>query len=171
MGEASAEREEVAGADWRRRAERLWDTFDDHDAEGFRDAMRALVAELPAEHPLGLFELASAYDATDGEAEAAALYRRALAAGLPGDLRRQAVIQLASTLRNLGEVAASVELLRGERAAASDELDDAVDAFLALSLADAGREREAVALLLRALAGHLPRYRRSVTAYADGLTA
>jgi hypothetical protein len=48
-------------------------------------------------------------------------------------------------------------------------LGDAVAAFLALALTDAGREREAVALLLDTLAPHLPRYGRSVRDYAAAL--
>ena len=73
---------------------------------------------------------------------------------------------MASTLRNLGEVSESVALLRAERDRPSDELDDAVAAFLALALVDAGREREATALALEALAPHLPRYQRSLANYA-----
>ncbi|MBN3929337.1 tetratricopeptide repeat protein [Streptomyces verrucosisporus] len=119
--------------------------------------------------------LASAHDALGREEEAAGLYRRALAAGLPGGRRRRAVIQLASTLRNLGRTEESVTLLTAERDLRSDELDDAVAAFLSLALADAGREREAVALALTALVPHLPEYRRSLTHYAraraDGGTA
>ena len=37
------------------------------------------------------------------------------------------------------------------------------------ALADTGRERDAVALALTALARHLPRYTRSLAAYADDL--
>jgi hypothetical protein len=50
------------------------------------------------------------------------------------------------------------------------ELQDAVRAFLALALADAGREREAVGVAVGALAGRLDRYRRSLTGYAEELT-
>ena len=39
-------------------------------------------------------------------------------------------------------------------------------AFLALALVDTGREREAVSVALAALAPHLPKYQRSVAAYA-----
>jgi tetratricopeptide repeat protein len=45
-------------------------------------------------------------------------------------------------------------------------LDDAVRATLALCLADLGREREGLALVLGALAPHLPRYQRSMANYA-----
>lgn len=76
------------------------------------------------------------------------------------------MIQLASSLRNLGKASGSVALLTAERDAGSDELDDAVSAFLALALVDVGREREAVSLALTALARHLPRYQRSLANYA-----
>jgi hypothetical protein len=79
------------------------------------------------------------------------------------------VIQLASSLRNLGQAAESLELLEAERRQPSDELDDAVSAVYALALADAGREREAVSVLLAALAPHLPRYQRSMANYARQL--
>jgi hypothetical protein len=129
------------------------------------------VDELPAGHAVGLFELASANDSTSREAQAAPLYRQALAAGLTGVRRRRATIQLASTLRNLGQAEESVALLRAEREAGSDALDDAVAAFLALALVDTGREREALGLALTALARHLPRYNRSLANYARALTA
>jgi hypothetical protein len=70
----------------------------------------------------------------------------ALELGLHSDRRRQAVIQLASSLRNIGQAAESVALLSAERELESDDLDDAVSAFLALALVDTGREREAVSL-------------------------
>ena len=79
------------------------------------------------------------------------------------------MIQLASSLRNLGEAEESVALLTEELAAGSDELDDAVRAFLALALTDAGRCPEAVSHALTALAPHLPRYQRSLAAYAQQL--
>ncbi len=60
-------------------------------------------------------------------------------------------------------------LLRAERERGSDELDGAVAAFLALALADTGREREALSLALAALAPHLPRYGRSLANYAREL--
>ncbi len=73
---------------------------------------------------------------------------------------------MASSLRNLGHADESVSLLRAERTAQSDELDDAVSATLALALVDVGLEREAVSLALSALAPHLPRYQRSMANYA-----
>ena len=128
-------------------------------------------AALPAGSAIALFELASASDSPGHPHKAAPLYRQALAAGLTGVRRRRAAIQLASTLRNLGHADESVALLTAERAAGSDELDDAVDGFLALALVDTGREREAAALALGALARHLPRYNRSLSNYAKALAA
>ena len=63
-----------------------------------------------------------------------------------------------------------MRLFEAERDRTSDELDDAVTAFLALALVDADREREAAAILLEALAKHLPRYQRSAANYARALT-
>jgi hypothetical protein len=57
-------------------------------------------------------------------------------------------------------------MFQAELGTASDHLDDAVRAFLALALVDTGREREAASLALAALAPHLPRYQRSLAAYA-----
>jgi hypothetical protein len=115
------------------------------------------------------FEQACEFDDTGHSDRAVPLYRRALELGLEGYERRRAVIQMASSLRNLGQAEESVTLLRAEQGAPSDELDDAVRAFLALALVDVGREREAVSLALGALAPHLPRYQRSLANYASEL--
>jgi tetratricopeptide (TPR) repeat protein len=155
--------------DWEDRLAALWSSFDAHDEATFRAKLDALAAERPPGDAIALFERAGAFDSTGMEKEAAPLYRQALAAGLPGDRRRRAVIQLASTLRNLGEFDESVALLRAERERPSDSLDDCVTAFLALALADTGREREALSLALTALARHLPRYNRSLAYYANDL--
>ena len=97
------------------------------------------------------------------------LYRQALETGLQDERRRRAVIQLASSLRNIGRADESVALLRAELDTGPDELDDAVRAFLALALVDTGQEREAVSHALTALAPHLTRYQRSLANYARQL--
>ncbi|MFI6045841.1 tetratricopeptide repeat protein [Nocardia sp. NPDC051321] len=155
--------------DWEERVAAAWATFDDYDeahAGEFRAVIDALVAELPSDHPLGPFEQAGAWDSTGHSDKAIPLYREALARGLDGSQRRQATIQLSSSLRNIGKAEEGVELLTEELAARSDELDDAVRAFLALCLSTLGRDREAFALVLSALASHLPRYQRSTANYA-----
>ena len=133
------------------------------------ERMDALVAELPADSAVGLYERASAFDSTGHSDRAVPLYQQALERGLGDDRRRQAVIQLASSLRNLGQAQESVALLTAEREAGSDELDDAVDAFLSLALVDAGREREAVSVALTALSRHMTRYQRSLSHYASAI--
>jgi tetratricopeptide (TPR) repeat protein len=161
----------VPSEEWEQRLDDLWASSDALDEEGLRARMEALVAELPEGHPVALYERGSAFDSTGHSDRAVALYREALERGLGPDRRRQAVIQLASSLRNLGEAEESVALLSAERDSGSDELDDAVDAFLALALVDAGREREATSVALLALARHMERYRRSLVNYARELSA
>jgi hypothetical protein len=155
---------------WEERVAELWAAIDDLDPDEFRARMEALAAERPPGDAVAAFELASANDSTGRGDVAEPLYRQALAAGLTGIRRRRATIQLASTLRNLGQVEESVALLSAEREAGSDELDDAVAGFLALALADSGLEREATGVALAALARHLPRYNRSLAAYAEDLS-
>jgi len=153
-------------ADWEQRLELLWASIDERHEDDFLAAMDALVVERPPDDPVGLFEHASAFDSTGHPDRAVGRYRQALERGLSGPRRRRAVIQLASTLRNLGHADESVALLIAEVDADSDDLDDAVRAFLALALTSVGREREAVSVALTALAPHLKRYNRSLAAYA-----
>ncbi|OOG64313.1 hypothetical protein B0E45_28325 [Sinorhizobium sp. A49] len=155
--------------DWEQRLALQWADFGRIDAGMFVARLEALAAELPPGDPVGLFERASAQDSLGREADAEPLYRQALAGGLSGIRRRRATIQLASTLRNLGRIDESITLLEVERTMPSDELDDAISAFLALSLVDAGRAREAAGLALGRLARHLPRYNRSLKHYAEAL--
>jgi hypothetical protein len=158
---------------WERRVAAAWESIDSYGEEDFRGVIDALAGELPAGSPVAAFERASAWDSTGHPDEAVPLYRSALAAGLTGLRRRRATIQLASSLRNLGAPSQSVELLSAELAAVVDSeaaaLQDAVRAFLALALVEVGREREAASLALEALAPHLPRYQRSLGAYARAL--
>ncbi|MFE9607657.1 tetratricopeptide repeat protein [Streptomyces sp. NPDC006012] len=162
--------------DWEDRVAVAWAAFDDYPEEAaadFRAVIDALAAELPEDSPLGSFERACAWDSTGHADRAVALYREALAHGLDeasGYKGRRARIQLASSLRNTGRADLGAELLTPELDAPSDELDDAVRACLALCLSSLGRDREALSLALGALAPHLPRYQRSMAAYARALT-
>lgn len=155
--------------EWEARSAELWASIDCLEPKSFRERVGILTSELPAGHAVALFELACANDSTGLPDQAVPLYRQALAAGLSGERRRRAIIQMASSLRNLGQAEESVALLTAERERESDRLDDAVTAFLALALADMGRERESASLALEALAPHLPRYNRSLTNYARSL--
>jgi hypothetical protein len=158
-------------ADWERRVDDLWASLDDHDEDEFIALVDALASELPADNAAALFERACARDSTGHSDLAAPLYREALDIGLYGIRRRRAVIQMSSSIRNLGRAQESVDLLTRERAAGSDELDDAVVATLALALVDVGREREAVSIALTALSRHLVRYQRSMARYARLIVA
>ena len=152
--------------DWEQRLADLWASIDDHSEQEFLSRMEDLVAELPADSAVAVFERAGSLDSTGHSDLAVPLYRQALELGLQGERRRQAVIQLASSLRNIGQASESVALLTTERELESDDLDDAVSATLALALVDTGREREAVSVALTALSRHMTRYRRSMTNYA-----
>jgi tetratricopeptide (TPR) repeat protein len=153
-------------AEWEGRLADLWSSGDDYDQAELVKRIEDLVAELPPDSAVAAFERAGAFDSTGRSELAVPLYRRALELGLEGERRRRAVIQLASSLRNVGEAEESVALLTEEREATSDHLDDAVSAFLALALVDTGQERQAVSLALSALAPHLPRYQSSLSNYA-----
>ncbi len=152
---------------WEQRVSDAWASIDQRSEEEFLALIENLAVELPPDSGIGVFERAASLDSTGHSDLAVPLYRRALDLGLTGERRRRAVIQLASSLRNLGQPEASVALLTAELDAGSDHLDDAVRAFLALALVDIGREREAVSLALTTLAPHLPRYQRSLTNYAQ----
>lgn len=157
------------GEDWASRVDAVW--ADDRLTDDARiAAIERLAAERPAGDARALFERAGSYDSAGREAEAEPLYRAALAAGLDAEFRPQAVIQLASTIRNLGKTEESIILLREEyERAEPGGMRDAAAAFYALALSSAGEERRAVAIALDALAPHLPLYRRSVSEYASEL--
>jgi len=155
--------------DWEQRVGEAWASFDDRDAAEFLTLIEKLVEELPPGDPDGLFERAAALDSTGHSDLAVPLYESALAAGVSGERRRRAVIQMASSLRNLDRSQESVALLTAELQEPPDHLDDAVRTVLALALTDVGREREAVSIAVGALAAHLPRYQRSMAAYARAL--
>ena len=153
---------------WDDRVKQFWATFGETEPEAALTAMRALVDERPQDDPEALYEWASIHDSLGFEAEAVALYRAALDGGLAGARQPQAIIQLASSLRNVGEPQAAVELLRD--LPPDDVTGDSAQAFLALALRDAGHPDEALRTALTALARTLPRYRRSVENYANTLT-
>ena len=154
---------------WEKRVAELWNALDESEPAEFVAQLDMLVAELPPGSAIGLFERGAAQDSTGHPDLAVPLYRAALEAGLSGLRRRRATIQLASSLRNLGDAEQSVSLLRAELRTDSDELDGAVRAFLALALVDLGHEREAVAVSLTALSRYLPRYNWSLARYAQAL--
>jgi hypothetical protein len=156
-------------ADWEKRLTDLWATLDDRDEQQFVDAVNDLVAELPPASAIGMFERACAFDSTGHSDLAVPLYKAALGAGVVGERRRRSVIQMASSMRNIGQTEDAIALLSAELDGEADALTGAVRATLALCLVDAGREREAVSVALTALSEYLPRYNRSIANYARRL--
>ncbi|WP_260981314.1 tetratricopeptide repeat protein [Curtobacterium pusillum] len=154
---------------WERRVAALWadDTVDD---EARVARMRDLAAVAP--HPaLGACELGGALDSAGHEAEADQQYAAATAAGLAEvDPARaaQLAVQHASTLRNLGRVDEAIAMLRD--APEHPSTGAAPRVFLALALHSAGRVDEALRVAIEAVEPTLPRYHRSVLAYAADLT-
>ncbi|WFR65765.1 tetratricopeptide repeat protein [Curtobacterium flaccumfaciens] len=140
------------------------------DDESRTARMRDLATVAP--HPaLGAFELGGSLDSAGREAEADVHYAAATAAGLADvdpDRAAQLVVQHASTLRNLGRVDEAITMLRD--APAHPTTGAAPRVFLALALHSAGRVDEALRVAIEAVEPTLPRYNRSVRAYAAALT-
>ncbi|MGO4487487.1 tetratricopeptide repeat protein [Microbacterium sp. 2RAF4] len=151
--------------------ERIDEVWDDATGEEVGDdtisRIDALAAERGPDDARAEFERGGARDSAGRPAEAVALYRRALALGLDGEHRPQCVIQMASSLRNLGEYDEALAVIRAEAELAPDgPYRDAVACVHSLILASAGRPAEGLSVALLALVPHLPRYHRSMTAYA-----
>lgn len=153
---------------WDDRVEQFWASADDSEPELMLVRMQALIDARGPDDPDAIYEWASVHDFLGLEAEAIPLYRAALARGLAGERGPQAIVQLASSLRNVGEAGAAVELLSNR--ASDPVVGAAAQAFLALALRDAGRPDEALRVALNALAPTLPLYGRAISRYADELT-
>lgn len=154
---------------WEARAAALWDRLDDMDEDAFVQAMTDLAAECGPDDPVALFEVGGAHDSTGRTEAAVGYYERAVAAGLSGVRRRRVSIQMASSLRELGQPERALALIDAEKGRGSDEYDGALAMCEALTLAKLGRDREGLSVALIALAPHLPRYQRSTVNYARGL--
>jgi len=154
---------------WENQLQGIWLQLGTISNEEFIHQIKNHTELLTDSQAIADFEKACAFDSTGYEKEAEPLYRSALDHGLTGLRRRRARIQLASTLRNNGKIEESIDILREEKANYSDELNDAVDSFLALSLSSAGEYKEALSLTLKAISKHLPRYNNSLSRYAENL--
>jgi tetratricopeptide (TPR) repeat protein len=143
-----------------------------------RDNMAPTIAyftELLGAHPGSaavLLELGGSYDTAGEEATAERYYREAFEAGLSGDRRRRALLQYASTLRNLGRIDDSLTVL--DDAKAEFPHSDSLRVFHALSLHAAGRASEALAetlLLIADIGGpEIQRYQAAIRGNADYLS-
>lgn len=151
--------------------ERIDEVWDDATGEEVGDdtiaRIDALAAERGPDDARAEFERGGARDSAGRPAEAVVLYRRALALGLDEEHRPQCVIQMASSLRNLGEYDDALAVIRTEEELSADgPYRDAIACVHALILASAGRPAQGLSVALLALVPHLPRYHRSMTAYA-----
>lgn len=153
---------------WDDRIEQVWaQAAGDEVGDDTIARIDALAAERGPDDARAEFERAGARDSAGRPAEAVDLYRRALALGLDDEHRPQCVIQLASSLRNLGDYDEALTVIRAEEERAPDgPYRDAVAVVQALVLASSGRPAQGLSVALLALVPHLPRYHRSMTAYA-----
>jgi hypothetical protein len=158
--------------DWDARVAAVWEHAAELDPETLVTTIDALAQERASDDPRALFERACARDTAGRETEAEPLYRAALAsAGLDDYRRARATIQLASTLRILGQLEESERLLVAEldrhlAPGHSRDLHDEARATLAFTFLEQGRAAEAAGLALCALAPRLSRYNRSMAGNA-----
>ena len=155
---------------WHSRVSEIWasaGTMADIDVVA---AIDALVAERAADDASAVFEAASVRDYAGLESEAEPLHRRAIELGLDDATLPQAIIQLASTLRNIGKIEESVGMLqRHLQQHPDDKWTGPTSAFLALALISRGNERDGASVALTALAEYLPVYSGTVRNYARQL--
>jgi hypothetical protein len=163
--------------EWELRVAELWKRVVSLQAAVLVAAVDALADERDPGDAAALFERACARDSAGRESEAETYYQAALATGRLDPYRRsRASIQLASTLRILGRLRESEQLLVSElerpvETGAPRVLHDEACATLALTYVAQGRPIEAAGLALSALAPHLSRYSRSVSRNAAELIA
>jgi tetratricopeptide (TPR) repeat protein len=138
-------------------------------APGLIAALEDVLGRYPVDPARAAFERAGVRDYLGHEADAVPLYREALDRGLAGPERLQCLVQLGSSLRNVGAHDEAVRVLRAAGAEAPEDERAWADAFLALALYSSGRPGTALSVALAALAPHLTRYGRAVAAYADEL--
>ncbi len=151
---------------WQTAIDGFWNQVDGKTEGELQSELGALLtAQVPTAN--ALFERASLHDYLGEEATAVGLYQQAMASGLEGPKRSEAMIQLGSSLRNIGHAHQAVQLLK------QIELEDPLyldaQGFLALALLDAGHPESAVASALRALAPAMKIYSRPVQRYAQEL--
>jgi tetratricopeptide (TPR) repeat protein len=115
------------------------------------------------------YDQAAAYDRAGREAEAIPCYEEALELGLPEGLRRQALLGLGSSYRNVRRHSDAISLLEGAVAEYPD--DAALKVFLALALWSGGRERDGFAAIGRVAvdSADLGGYGRAASFYLEHL--
>ncbi len=153
---------------WEASVVELWGNLDSLGREEAVSAMRDLAGACPATDGRAAFELAGMYDSMGFEAQACAEYERALEMGLDEARHAQLAVQYGSTLRNLGRLDEAIAVLSA--APVHETTGSAPRLVLALTLHSAGRTNEALRVALESQIDTLPRYHRSMRAYAAALT-
>lgn len=143
----------------------FWRNADDTRPEQMWAALEDIVRSYAPGEARATFERASMHDFLGEEEAAVPLYRAALTTGLDAPQRTEAIVQLASSLRNVGDHSGAIALLQA--VTPEDPLYVAARAFLALALLDDDKPARAVSTALHALAPHVPLYGRAVEEYAD----
>ncbi|MGA2548945.1 MAG: tetratricopeptide repeat protein [Burkholderiaceae bacterium] len=163
--------------EWELRIAEVWQRVETLQPAALVAAVDALADERGPDDAAALFERACARDTAGFEADAETYYRAALAGeGLDPYRRVRACIQLASTLRILGRLQESEQLLVDELERPKEQdaprvLHDEARAVLALTYVAQGRAEEAAGLALTVLAPYLSRYKRSISGNAAELVA
>ncbi len=153
---------------WEASVADMWTRLDSFGREDGVTAMRELARTCPVADGRAAFELAGMYDSMGFESEAGDEYERALTLGLDEARHAQLSVQYGSTLRNLGRVDEAIAVLQA--APTHESTGSAPRVVLALALHSAGRKDEALRVAIEAQIDALPRYQRSMRAYARALT-
>jgi tetratricopeptide (TPR) repeat protein len=115
---------------------------------GVLNRLQALDARYPNVAEIN-YQLAWTCDVLGRSEEALPFYEKAVALGLPGNELSGALLGLGSTLRALGRLERSREVLEAGRIQFPDNRE--FEAFLALTLHESGESTEALRLLLHLL--------------------
>lgn len=151
---------------WQQQLDVFWDQASTRTPSELRSELEHLLGtDVPEANVF--FERASLHDYLGEEAAAIGLYEQALASGLEGVKRTEAIIQLASSLRNERQPERAVQLLQNIDPA--DPLYIDAQGFLALAQLDSGNAAVALATALKALAPAMNIYSRPVQRYAQDL--
>lgn len=121
-------------------------------AHGQLEEILPRLRQLDARHPNVAeinYQLAWTCDVLDRAKDALPFYEKAVALGLPSNELSGALLGLGSTLRNLGQLDRSAEVLRSGKTQFPDNPE--FDVFLALTLHHQGKHAEAMQLVLNTL--------------------
>ncbi|MDQ2679445.1 MAG: tetratricopeptide repeat protein [Candidatus Eremiobacteraeota bacterium] len=143
--------------DWEQRVTACWNRIREEDPQPSEIValIDALADERPPDDPAAMYERASARDSAGRETDAEPLYRAALSSPQLDESERLLRAELDRCAQNVDP----------------DALPDETRAFFALTLVAQGKPVDAAMHALTALAPHLRRYSRSVTAYAAELVS